>query len=86
VSALAVVDDAATHLTALVSRLRARGAVGENVVAAGSVVLGQPLLADRLRARLGAAHPDLTLRLLDVAPVAGAVALARVRYGAVGVA
>ncbi|MGW1208121.1 N-acetylglucosamine kinase [Streptomyces sp. NPDC002499] len=86
VSALAVVDDAATHLTALVSRLRARGAVGENVVAAGSVVLGQPLLADRLRTRLVAAHPDLTLRLLDVAPVAGAVALARVRYEAVGLA
>ncbi|MGW3288841.1 N-acetylglucosamine kinase [Streptomyces sp. NPDC001002] len=86
VSALAVVDDAAAHLTALVSRLRARGAVGETVVAAGSVVLGQPLLADRLRNRLGATHPDLTLRLLDVAPVAGAVALARVRYGAVGVA
>ncbi|MGR3867071.1 N-acetylglucosamine kinase [Streptomyces graminifolii] len=85
-SALAVVDDAATHLTALVSRLRARGAVGETVVAAGSVVLGQPLLADRLRDRLGAVHPDLTLRLLDVPPVAGAVALARARYKAAGVA
>ncbi|MFJ6085261.1 N-acetylglucosamine kinase [Streptomyces sp. NPDC092369] len=85
-SALAVIDDAATHLTALVSRLRARGAVGETVVAAGSVVLGQPLLAARLRERLGSAHPDLTLRLLDVPPVAGAVALARARYGLAGVA
>lgn len=85
-SALAVIDDAATHLTALVSRLRARGAVGETVVAAGSVVLGQPLLADRLRDRLGAAHLDLTLSLLDVPPVAGAVALARVRYGVAGAA
>ncbi|MFJ8062768.1 BadF/BadG/BcrA/BcrD ATPase family protein [Streptomyces sp. NPDC096142] len=85
-SALAVVDDAATHLTALVTRLRARGAVGATVVAAGSVVLGQPLLSDLLRDRLGTAHPDLTLRLLDVPPVAGAVALARARYEAVGVA
>lgn len=82
-SALTVVDDAATHLAALVGRLRARGAVGETVVAAGSVVLGQPLLANRLRARLGTNHPDLTLRLLDVPPVAGAVALARARHGAV---
>ncbi|MEV7341058.1 BadF/BadG/BcrA/BcrD ATPase family protein [Streptomyces sp. NPDC093544] len=85
-SALAVVDDAAAHLIALVSRLRTRGAVGQTVVAAGSVVLGQPLLADRLRDRLAAAQLDLTLRLLDVPPVAGAVALARVRYGAEGAA
>lgn len=81
-SALAVLDDAATRLTALVTRLRARGAVGRTVVAAGSVVLGQPLLADRLRDRLGAAHPDLALRLLDVPPVAGAVALAADRHRA----
>jgi hypothetical protein len=74
------VDDAAAQLSTLVTRLRTRGAVGRTVVAAGGVVLGQPLLADRLRARLGAAHPDLTLRLLDVPPVAGAVALARVRH------
>ena len=82
--ALAVVDDAAAHLCTLVTRLRARGAVGRTVVAAGGVVLGQPLLADRLRARLGAAHPDLGLRLLDVPPVAGAVALAGVRHRAAG--
>jgi N-acetylglucosamine kinase-like BadF-type ATPase len=81
-SALAVVDEAAARLAALVTRLRERGAVGGTVVAAGSVVLNQPLLADRLRSHLAAAHPDLALRLLDVPPVAGAVALAAVRSGA----
>ncbi|WP_327233195.1 ATPase [Streptomyces sp. NBC_01317] len=84
--ALAVVDEAATQLCALVTRLRARGAVGRTVVAAGGVVLGQPLLADRLRARLASVQPDLTLRLLDVPPVAGAVALARIRHRAAGAA
>jgi N-acetylglucosamine kinase-like BadF-type ATPase len=82
--ALAVVDDAADHLCTLVTRLRARGAAGGTVVAAGSVVIGQPLLADRLRDRLGAAHPDLDLRLLEVPPVAGAVALARAGHQAAG--
>ncbi|MFC4031680.1 BadF/BadG/BcrA/BcrD ATPase family protein [Streptomyces polygonati] len=78
--ALGVVDEAAVQLTALVGRLRGRGARGRTVVAAGGVLVGQPLLADRLRAHLATAHPDLTLRLLDVAPVTGAVALARARH------
>ncbi|WP_405578844.1 N-acetylglucosamine kinase [Streptomyces sp. NBC_01190] len=78
--ALGVVDGAAAQLTTLVSRLRTRGARGRTVVAAGGVLVGQPLLADRLAAHLGAAHPDLTLRLLGVAPVTGAVALARARH------
>jgi len=72
---------AAAQLTRLVTRLLARGAAGATVVAAGSVIVHQPLLAARLRARLADAHPDLTLRLLDVPPVAGAVALARARHG-----
>ncbi|MBM9510263.1 BadF/BadG/BcrA/BcrD ATPase family protein [Actinacidiphila acididurans] len=79
-SALAVVDDAADHLAALVARLRARGAVGTTVVAAGAVAVAQPLLTDRLRARLAGTWPDLTLRVLDVPPVAGAVALAAARH------
>lgn len=78
-TALAVIDDAAAYLSSLVTRLRARGAAGSTVVAAGSVVLAQPLLAGGLRSHLAAAHPDLTLRLLDVPPVSGAVALARTR-------
>lgn len=59
-----------------------RAAVGSTVVAAGSVVVHQPRLAESFRARLAAAHPSLTLHLLDVPPVAGAVALARARYRA----
>ncbi|BBB02207.1 hypothetical protein RVR_9970 [Actinacidiphila reveromycinica] len=83
-SALAagVVDTAAAALAALVGTLRARGAAGGTVVAAGGVLTGQPLLAGLLRDRLAAAHPDLTLRLLDAPPVAGATALARARLAA----
>jgi N-acetylglucosamine kinase-like BadF-type ATPase len=82
-SALAahVVDEAARHLELLVSKLLGQGAVGETVVAAGSVIVRQPRLAERLRARLARSHPSLTLRLLDVPPVAGGVVLARRRAG-----
>jgi N-acetylglucosamine kinase-like BadF-type ATPase len=75
--AVGVVDAAADHLATLVSRLRGRGAVGTDVVAAGSVIVGQPRLADAFRARIGSAHPHLTVTLLTEPPVAGAVALAR---------
>jgi N-acetylglucosamine kinase-like BadF-type ATPase len=80
-SALAagVIDDAARSLELLVSRLVRRGAVGTTVVAAGSVIVNQPRLADGFRAYLARAQPGLELRLLDVPPVAGAVALARRR-------
>jgi N-acetylglucosamine kinase-like BadF-type ATPase len=80
-SALAagVVDRAAADLDALVGSLTGRGAVGGTVVAAGGVLTGQPRLAERLRARLALSHPSLGLRLLDVEPVVGAVALARGR-------
>ena len=70
---------AARHLALLVTRLIARGAVGTTVVAAGGVIVNQPRLADRLRAALAESHPSLTLRLLDVPPVAGALALALAR-------
>lgn len=79
--AAAVIDDAARHLTTLVSRLIARGAVGGagsgTVVAAGSVIVRQPRLAAAFGARLAARHPGLNLRILDTEPVAGAVVLAR---------
>jgi N-acetylglucosamine kinase-like BadF-type ATPase len=78
-SALAgrVVDTAAEHLATLVDRLLARGATGTEVVAAGSVIVGQPRLADAFRTRLGATHPELRLGLLAELPVAGAIVLAR---------
>jgi N-acetylglucosamine kinase-like BadF-type ATPase len=75
--ALAVIDDAASGLTLLVSRLIERGAVGGTVVAAGSVVVNQPRLVERFRAQLAHAHASLALRVLEVPPVAGAVALAK---------
>jgi N-acetylglucosamine kinase-like BadF-type ATPase len=80
-SALAarVVDEAAAHLELLVTRLVRRGAVGAAVVAAGSVLVNQPRLAGAFRARLARSHPGLTLRLLEVPPVVGGVALARRR-------
>ena len=77
--AAAVVDYAAGHLAVLVGRLVARGAVGTTVVAAGSVMVHQPRLVRRLQARLSDTHPELTVRVLEVPPVVGAVALARVQ-------
>jgi N-acetylglucosamine kinase-like BadF-type ATPase len=82
--ALGVVDEAARNLQLLVTRLLQRGAVGETVVAAGSVIVHQPRLAERFRAHLLRAHPSLELRVLDVPPVAGAIALARTRAQARG--
>jgi N-acetylglucosamine kinase-like BadF-type ATPase len=78
-SALAatVIDDGARHLTTLVSRLIARGAVGGTVVAAGGVIVRQPRLAAAVAATLAARHPDLTLHILATDPVTGAIALAR---------
>jgi N-acetylglucosamine kinase-like BadF-type ATPase len=83
-SALAahVVDDAARHLAAIVGQLVARGAVGDTVVAAGSVIVHQPRLLRRLREHLADIHPELALRLLDVPPVVGAIALAEARLAA----
>ncbi|MGQ4516915.1 BadF/BadG/BcrA/BcrD ATPase family protein [Streptomyces sp. DW26H14] len=80
--AAAVVDEAADQLALLVARLVAQGATGDTVVAAGSVIVGQPRLAEGLRERLARTHPALTLRLLEEEPVAGGVVLARRRYEA----
>jgi N-acetylglucosamine kinase-like BadF-type ATPase len=78
-SALAqgIVTHAADHLVKLVDQLRARGAVGAQVVAAGSVIVRQPRLRDAVAAALAQRHPELGFTLLADAPVAGAVALAR---------
>jgi N-acetylglucosamine kinase-like BadF-type ATPase len=75
--AAAVITAAADQLTALVDRLIARGAVGSDVVAAGGVIVNQPRLAQAFQAQLSRRHPTLRLRILDEAPVAGAVVLAR---------
>ena len=67
----------AEHLARLVDQLLARGAVGRDVVASGSVITGQPRLFGALRDLLATRHPELALHLLQEAPVAGAVAIAR---------
>jgi N-acetylglucosamine kinase-like BadF-type ATPase len=77
--ALGVIGEAARSLSELVTRLVTRGAVGDTVVAAGSVIVHQPRLADRFRAHLARAHPGLEIRILEVPPVTGAIALARAR-------
>ncbi len=75
--AVAVIDGAAEHLARLVDQLVARGAVGETVVAAGSVIVGQPRLFAGVADRVGQRHPQLTVELLTRPPVEGALALAR---------
>jgi N-acetylglucosamine kinase-like BadF-type ATPase len=75
--AAAVIEAAAGELAALVRRLRVRGAAGTVVVAGGSVVTRQPLLARALADRLLLVDAELELRVLAEEPVAGAVVLAR---------
>ncbi|GAA2090310.1 BadF/BadG/BcrA/BcrD ATPase family protein [Pseudolysinimonas kribbensis] len=72
-----VVDDAARHLARLVDQLVRRGAVGSDVVAAGSVIVNQPRLADGLARIVGERHPAFRVRLLTEPPVVGALAIAR---------
>ncbi len=71
-----VLDDAADALVQDILAAVARGAVGDVVLAAGGVITGQPALVDSLRRRLEVRAPFLTLRVLDVPPVCGAINLA----------
>ena len=75
--AASVIDSAADHLATLVDQLVRRGAVGADVVAAGSVIVNQSRLFDAFSERVAARHPQLTVHLLTVPPVEGALALAR---------
>lgn len=77
-SALAqrVIADGARSLATLVGQLRGRGAVGNEIVVAGSVIVNQPRLLDAFRsevAKLG----GYTIHVLTAPPVEGAVLLAR---------
>jgi N-acetylglucosamine kinase-like BadF-type ATPase len=78
-SALAstVIENAARHLARLVDQLVRRGATGSDVVAAGSVIVGQPRLFGALVRLVGERHPSFAVHLLTDPPVAGAIALAR---------
>lgn len=75
--ALKVIADGAKALAGNVGQLRRRGAMGKDVVVAGSVMLNQKRLFDAFRAALTVLQPDLEVHALSVAPVEGAVLLAR---------
>ncbi|WP_223694287.1 BadF/BadG/BcrA/BcrD ATPase family protein [Leifsonia poae] len=75
--AVGVVERAADHLAHLVDQLVRRGAVGETVVTAGSVIANQPRLSAALSERIAAAHPSISIVPLADAPVAGGIELAR---------
>lgn len=74
-----VVADSAAHLAEAVVAVRARGALGADVIAAGGVMTAQPLLADLLRRQLHVRDVALRLHVLDEPPVVGALALAAAR-------
>jgi N-acetylglucosamine kinase-like BadF-type ATPase len=78
-SALAaeVIDRAAEHLVALVDQLVRRDARGADVIAAGSVIVNQPRLYQAFVRGVALQHPQLAVHLLAVAPVEGALRLAR---------
>lgn len=72
-----VVNAAVVSLSALILRLRERGAMFSQVVAAGGVIRHQPILFGLLANALREHDPALSLSLLQSAPVTGALALAR---------
>jgi N-acetylglucosamine kinase-like BadF-type ATPase len=78
-SALAqgVIVEGARYPAELVGQLRNRGAVGADVVVAGSVIVNQARLYDAFNRFVAERHPDLTVHVLHAAPVEGAVLLAR---------
>lgn len=79
--AAAVVERAAVDLADCVRRLLGRGVRADCAVAGGSVITTQPRLRERFLAELRASHPDLRVRVLERAPVAGALELAAAVLG-----
>lgn len=75
--AAAVIDDAARDLARQVGRVHARGAIGAHVVCAGGVITNQPRLYRSVAHHIDDLGLGLDVSLLSVAPVVGAVALAR---------
>ncbi|MDQ1050655.1 N-acetylglucosamine kinase [Streptomyces sp. V4I2] len=72
-----VIAEGGRALASLVGRLAARGVAVDDVVVAGSTVLAQPALYDAFVSSLAAGVPGARPRPLTVAPVEGAVAMAR---------
>ncbi|MCU1551375.1 MAG: BadF-type ATPase [Glaciihabitans sp.] len=75
--ATSVIDESARLLARDVGRVHARGAIGTNVICAGGVITNQPSLYRALTRHIDNLGLRLTVDLLTVAPVLGAVALAR---------
>ena len=75
--ALDVIRDGARALAVLVRRVADRGANARHVVAAGGVIVAQPLLYEMFVEELARAMPEAEPRLLRSAPVTGAVVLAQ---------
>jgi N-acetylglucosamine kinase-like BadF-type ATPase len=75
--AASVIDDSARALARDVQRVFVRGAVGTDVICAGGVITNQPRLYRALTRHIDDLQLGLTVDLLTVAPVVGAVALAR---------
>jgi glucosamine kinase len=73
----AVIDESARLLARDVGRVHARGALGTAVICAGGVVSHQPSLYRALTRHIDDLDLGLSVHMLTVAPVVGAVALAR---------
>jgi glucosamine kinase len=77
VLAVGVIDAAAKELASEVGQVHTRGAVGADVVCAGGVIANQPRLYRALERHIDDLGLGLAVHLLQVAPVMGAIALAR---------
>ena len=75
--AIATIDRGARALANNVRQIIVRGAVGNDVVIAGSVSVNQARLRDAFTQALREMAPQLNVHLLEKAPVEGAVFLAR---------
>lgn len=74
--AVAVIDTAAQDLARGVGQVHDRGALGTDVVCAGGVIINQPRLYRALVRHVDDLGFGLSVHLIEVAPVAGAIALA----------
>lgn len=75
--AASVIDDAARQLARDVGLVHARGGMGLDVVCAGGVITNQPRLYRALNQHINDLDLGLRVHLLSVAPVAGALVLAK---------
>ncbi|MGV8876433.1 MAG: N-acetylglucosamine kinase [Rhodoglobus sp.] len=75
--AATVIDDAARDLANGVRQVHLRGAIGRDVVCAGGVISNQPRLYRAVTRHINDFTLGLTVHLLQVPPVVGAVEIAR---------